>query len=62
MNDDHLEDEDRRLRAYLGPLGKMIHVGQYFFVWKEGGQIGTYDSLEEAREALRAQPCLQQSS
>ena len=62
MNDEQLEDDNQRWRAYVGPLGEIVHVGQYFFAWKEGCRIGRYDSLEQAMEALRARPCLHRSS
>ncbi len=38
--------------AYKGPLGKVVHKGQYFLVWKDGFLIGTSKTLEEAMESL----------
>jgi hypothetical protein len=50
--DSELLKHDSR-SAYEGPLGEVIHIGHYFFAWKEGFRIGRYyDTLEEALEAL----------
>ncbi len=47
------KDESRSWHAYEGPLGEVVHIGQYFFAWKDGCRIGRYDTLEEAMQALR---------
>ena len=37
---------------YQGPLGKILHNGRYFFAWKDGLVLGTYNTFEEAMESL----------
>ena len=38
--------------AFEGPLGDVIHNGRFFFAWKEGCLMGTYNTLEEATASL----------
>lgn len=47
-----LKDESRNWHAYEGPLGEVVHIGQYFFAWKDGCRIGRYDTLGEAMAAF----------
>jgi hypothetical protein len=52
INGELFKDKSRRWHAYEGPLGEVVHIGQYFFAWRDGFRIGRYDTLEEAMEAL----------
>ena len=54
INSELLKADRRSWNAYEGPLGEVVHIGQYFFAWRDGCRIGRYDALEEAMEALRA--------
>jgi hypothetical protein len=38
--------------SYHGPLGEVSQSGRYYFAWKEGFLIGTYNTFEEAMESL----------
>ena len=38
--------------SYHGPLGNISHSGRYFFAWKCGLLIGTYNTLDQAMESL----------
>jgi hypothetical protein len=38
--------------VYQGPLGQVVDNGWYFFAWKDGFLIGTYNTLEQAMETL----------
>lgn len=53
INSDLLKDQSRSCHAYEGPLGEVVHKGQYFFAWKKGRRIGICSTLEEAMECLR---------
>ena len=44
--------ETRTWYAFEGPLGDVIHNGRFFFAWKEGCLMGTYNTLEEATASL----------
>jgi hypothetical protein len=44
--------KDESWRAYEGLLGEVVHIGQYFFAWRNGCRIGRYDTLREAMEVL----------
>lgn len=44
--------EIRTWYAFEGPLGDVIHNNRFFFAWKEGCLMGTYDTLEEAMASL----------
>ena len=59
MESQLLKDESRSWRAYEGPLGEVVHIGQYFFAWKDGFRIGRYDTLEEAMKALALERVIQ---
>jgi hypothetical protein len=47
-----LKDESRSWHAYEGLLGEVVHLGQYFFAWRDGCRIGRYDTLREALQVL----------
>ena len=47
-----IKPEIRTWYAFEGPLGEVIHNKRFFFVWKEGCLMGTYNSLEEATTSL----------
>ena len=42
--------------SYHGPLGEVSHSGRYYFAWKEGFLIGTYNTFEEAIASLERTP------
>jgi hypothetical protein len=44
--------EIRTWYAFEGPLGNVIHNKRFFFAWKEGCLMGTYNTLEEATTSL----------
>ena len=44
--------ETRTWYAFEGPLGDVIHNRRFFFAWKQGCLIGTYNTLEEATASL----------
>ena len=44
--------ETRPWYAFEGPLGDVIHNRRFFFAWKQGCLIGTYNTLEEATASL----------
>ena len=47
-----VKPEIRTWYAFEGPLGEVIHNARFFFAWKEGCLMGTYDTLEEATASL----------
>jgi hypothetical protein len=47
-----IKPEIRTWYAFEGPLGDVIHNKRFFFAWKEGCLMGTYNSLEEATASL----------
>jgi hypothetical protein len=47
-----LKPEIRTWYAFEGPLGDVIHNKRFFFAWKEGCLMGTYNTLEEATASL----------
>jgi hypothetical protein len=47
-----IKQEIRTWYAFEGPLGEVIHNQRFFFAWKEGCLMGTYNSLEEATASL----------
>jgi hypothetical protein len=53
MNAEQPNNESRPWYEYEGPLGEVVHNGRYFFAWKEGRRIGTYDTFEEAMTSLQ---------
>ena len=40
--------------TYQGSLGQVVDNGRYFFAWKDGVLIGTYNALEKAMESLES--------
>jgi hypothetical protein len=52
MNAEQPNKESRPWYEYEGPLGEVVHIGRYFFAWKEGSRIGTYNTYEEAMKSL----------
>jgi hypothetical protein len=47
-----IKSEIRTWYAFEGPLGDVIHNKRFFFAWKEGCLMGTYNTLEEAAASL----------
>ena len=47
-----IKPEIRTWYAFEGPLGDVIHDKRFFFAWKEGCLMGTYNTLEEATASL----------
>ena len=47
-----VKPEIRTWYAFEGPLGDVIHNKRFFFAWKEGCLMGTYNTLEEATASL----------
>jgi len=47
-----IKPEIRTWYAFEGPLGDVIHNKRFFFAWKEGCLMGTYNTLEEAMASL----------
>lgn len=47
-----IKQEVRTWYAFEGPLGEVVHNKRFFFAWKEGCLLGTYNTLEDANEAL----------
>jgi hypothetical protein len=47
-----IKSEIRTWYAFEGPLGDVIHNKRFFFAWKEGCLMGTYNTLEEATASL----------
>ena len=47
-----IKREIRTWYAFEGPLGDVIHDKRFFFAWKEGCLMGTYNTLEEATASL----------
>jgi hypothetical protein len=47
-----IKPEIRTWYAFEGPLGDVIHNKRFFFAWKEGCLMGTYNTLEEATASL----------
>jgi hypothetical protein len=48
----NIKREIRTWYAFEGPLGEVVHNKRFFFAWKEGCLMGTYNTLEEATESL----------
>jgi hypothetical protein len=46
------KSEIRICYAFEGLLGNVLHNKRFFFAWKEGSLMGTYDTLEEATASL----------
>jgi len=38
----------RNWYTFAGPLGQVVYNRRYFFAWKDGCLIGTYNTFEEA--------------
>jgi hypothetical protein len=51
-NNSLIKPEIRTWYAFEGPLGDVIHNKRFFFAWKEGCLMGTYNTLEEATASL----------
>jgi hypothetical protein len=57
-----IKAEIRNWYTFDGPLGEVVHNAKYFFAWKDGILIGTYNTLGEAngfslrRRRLRRPP------
>jgi hypothetical protein len=51
-NNSPIKPEIRTWYAFEGPLGDVIHNKRFFFAWKEGCLMGTYNTLEEATASL----------
>jgi hypothetical protein len=47
-----IKPEVRTWYAFVRPLGEVVHNKRFFFAWKEGCLMGTYNTLEEAAESL----------
>jgi hypothetical protein len=47
-----IKAEIRNWYAFDGPLGEVVHNAKYFFAWKDGILIGTYNTLGEATASL----------
>jgi hypothetical protein len=47
-----IKREVRTWYAFEGPLGEVVHNRRFFFAWKEGCLMGTYNTLQEATESL----------
>jgi hypothetical protein len=47
-----IKNEVRTWYAFEGPSGEIVHNKQFFFAWKEGCLLGTYNTLEKAVESL----------
>jgi hypothetical protein len=47
-----IKPEIRTWYAFEGPLGDVVHNKRFFFAWKEGCLMGTYNTLEEATASL----------
>ena len=47
-----IKPEIRTWYAFEGPLGDVIHNKRFFFAWKEGCLMGTYNTLDEATASL----------
>jgi hypothetical protein len=47
-----IKPEIRTWHAFEGPLGDVVHNKRFFFAWKEGCLMGTYNTLEEATASL----------
>src|SRR6202047_846806 len=47
-----VKPENRTWYAFEGPLGDVIHNKRFFFAWREGCLMGTYNTLEEATASL----------
>ena len=52
INTTKIKPEIRTWYAFEGPLGEVVHNKRFFFAWKEGCLMGTYNTLEEATESL----------
>jgi hypothetical protein len=50
-----IKPEIRTWYAFEGPLGDVIHNKRFFFAWKEGCLMGTYNTLEEATASLTSE-------
>jgi hypothetical protein len=61
INAPQIKDEIRNWYAFEEPLGEVVHNTRYFFAWKDGFLVGSYNSLEEAMESLACLPVASQS-
>ena len=52
INTTKIKPEIRTWYAFEGPLGEVVHNKRFFFAWKEGCLMGTYNTLEEATASL----------
>ena len=52
INATQIKHEIRTWYAFEGPLGEVLHNRRFFFAWKDGCLMGTYNTLEEATESL----------
>ena len=50
-----IKPEIRTWYAFEGPLGDVVHNKRFFFAWKEGCLMGTYNTLEEATASLTSE-------
>jgi hypothetical protein len=55
-----IKPEIRTWYAFEGPLGDVVHNKRFFFAWKEGCLMGTYNTLEEATASLTSKKTLDQ--
>jgi hypothetical protein len=51
-NTAQIKDEIRTWYRFERPLGEIIHNRRFFFAWKDGCLMGTYNTLEEATDSL----------
>jgi hypothetical protein len=47
-----IKAEIRNCYTFEGPLGEVVHNAKYFFAWKDGILIGTYNTLRQATASL----------
>jgi hypothetical protein len=47
-----IKDEIRTWYRFEGPLGEIVHNKRYFFAWKDGCLMGTFNTLDEATASL----------
>jgi len=52
LNAAPIKDEIRSWYRFEGPLGEIAHNRRFFFAWKDGCLMGTYNTLEEATESV----------
>ena len=49
---EQIKDEIRTWYRFERPLGEIIPNRRFFFAWKDGCLMGTYNTLEEATDSL----------